>query len=54
MWDEVGGWEGYTGTQDPAIPGPIISIFLRLKPYPRPNEGLFNSIDEVSEIRVLN
>ena len=37
--DWVGGREGYTGTQSPAIPGPIFKVFLEAKPYPRPNEG---------------
>ena len=32
------------------VPGPIFSNILGLRPYPRPNEGLFLRIDEVSEI----
>ena len=45
----VGGLEGYTGTHPVTLQDPIFSI-SEVKPYPRPNEGLFGSHDEVSEI----
>ena len=32
------------------VPGPIFNHILSLRPYPRPNEGHFKVIDEVSEI----
>ena len=28
----VGGWEGYTGTRPPTIPGPIFNIFKAIGP----------------------
>ena len=31
-------------------PGPIFSLYLAQRPYLRPNEGLFSTFDEVSEI----
>ena len=34
------------------LPGPIYRHILSLRPYPRPNEGLFEVSDEVSEIWV--
>ena len=48
--DTVGGWEGYTGYYPPAIPVPTFNHILRLEPYPRPNEGLSEEYDEVSQI----
>ena len=47
-WDE--GWPGgvlyrYPG---PALQNTHIQSYLRLGPYPRPNEGLLRYIDEVS------
>ena len=46
------GWagRGYTGTPPSTIPGSHITVYLRYKPYPRPNEGLLRCIDEVSQI----
>ena len=52
--DGVGPGEGYTGTPPGPSQGPIISHILSLRPYPRPNEGNSQVIDEVSEIRVQN
>ena len=46
--DRVGGRGGYTGTQPSTSPRTHISLFLRLGPYPRPNEGKSRDIDEVS------
>ena len=46
-----GGWRGGLyryPTQ--AILGPIFSHILALEAYPRPNEGNFSDIDEVSQI----
>ena len=48
-WGWVGTWRGYTGTPS-TVPGPIFSIFLRLRAYPRPNEGKSEDIYEVSQI----
>ena len=48
----VRGWAGRVLYRYPALtlPGPIFNLFLRLEPYPRPNEGNSMTIDEVSEI----
>ena len=42
------GWEGYTGYYPGPIPGTHIELILASEPYPRPNEGKFKVIDEVS------
>ena len=46
--DEGGRWEGYTGYPPTHRPGSHIQLFSVSGPYPRPNEGLFRSHDEVS------
>ena len=46
----MGGWVGYTGYPPRHLPGPIFNIYLRLKPYLRPNEGNSEVNDEVSQI----
>ena len=52
-WGIAGGCrEGYTGYPPGTVPGPVFNTILRLRPYPRPNEGNLRLIDEVSEIRV--
>ena len=48
MGSRVGREGGYTGTQAQPVPGPIFKVILKARPYPRPNEGLFMDIDEVS------
>ena len=46
----MGGWEGYTGTLPGPVPGPQYYTILKVRPYPRPNEGLSEGYDEVSQI----
>ena len=51
----VGVWLGGLGGvlyRYPArpIPGPVFNHILKVRPYPRPNEGLFRLFDEVSQI----
>ena len=48
----MAGWgrEGYTGTPPRHPPGPIFNLFLRLRPYLRPNEAKSHVIYEVSQI----
>ena len=48
MWDDWVAGRGYTGTPPSTIPGSHITVNLRLRPYPRPNEGYFQVYDEVS------
>ena len=47
-WED--GWVpgGYYRVLPSTIPGPINQSYSGLKPYPRPNEGVFQVIDEVS------
>ena len=46
----VGGWrEGLYRYPPDTLPGTIFSTLLALEPYPRPNEGLFWLIHEVSQ-----
>ena len=52
--DRVGTWEGYTGYYQDTLPGTIFSLFLRLRPYLRPNEAKYKVIDEVSQIGSRN
>ena len=44
-WVGPGGLYRYPG---PTRPGPRISLYLVLRPYPRPNEGEFHGLYEVS------
>ena len=44
----MGGWVGYTGVLPGTLLGPIFSHISKAKPYPGPNEGNIEVIDEVS------
>ena len=47
--DEGGYWEGLYRYPTGHPPGPIFMVFLKIRPYPRPNEGLFGVFNEVSQ-----
>ena len=49
-WGMEEGWEGLYRYPTRTLPVPIVSLFLRLEPYLRPNEGNSRHFHEVSEI----
>ena len=54
VWDDWGAGEGYTGYPPVHHPRVPYSVYLRLEPYLRPNEGYFQVSDEVSQIGSKN
>ena len=48
VWYRGSGREGLYRYPTSTLPGPIFSIYLRLRPYPRPYEGYLRLNDEVS------